>query len=503
MKFKIVKFPFLALLAVAFCLPVSQGINPNGIPLLSSAHALTSSNSPLGSNIFVEIAKKQNPAVVNVSTKSKAKVAAPAPRRPRPPRPGPGAPPDQYKDFFDRFFGERGKKQPSRGMGSGFFIDAEGHLLTNHHVVDGADEITVTLRKNGANVEKEYQAILIGKDSKTDIALLKVNREEGDNTEFPFLEMGDSDRLEVGEWVVAIGNPFGLSHTVTVGVVSAKDRVIGAGPYDEYIQTDASINPGNSGGPLINIKGQVIGINTAIISGNSGGNVGIGFAMPINIAKGILADLKSKGTVTRGWLGVMIQKITPDLAKSFGLKDSEGALVGDVIPNSPASKAGILRGDVIVNFNNQPVKSMEELPKIVAATRPGESVPVEVIRDGQSKIVTVSIAILQEENVRVAAKDPLGIQVQNITPALAKTLKLQDAEGVLVADVAPGEPGAEAGVRRGDVISQVGINSATNTQPVKNQSDYHNLIATAKAGDTVLLLVKRGGTTIYIAIKGK
>jgi serine protease Do len=502
MKLKIVKFSFYALLMAAFCLPV--GISGNGVSLIDSAEALSADNSPLGSNIFVEIAKKQNPAVVNVSTKSKAPApSARMPRRAPPRRPGPGTPPDQYKEFFDRFFGEKGKKKPSRGMGSGFFIDAEGYLLTNHHVVDGADEITVTIRGND-DVEKELQATLVGKDSKTDIALLKVIREKGDNTPFPFLEMGDSDRLEVGEWVVAIGNPFGLSHTVTVGVVSAKDRVIGAGPYDEYIQTDASINPGNSGGPLINIKGQVIGINTAIISGNSGGNVGIGFAMPINIAKGILADLKTKGTVTRGWLGVMIQKITPDLAKSFGLKGSEGALVGDVIPNSPASKAGILRGDVIVRFNNQPVKTMEELPKIVANTRPGESVPVEVIRDGHSKIVMVAIAVLKDEDPKVAAKqDPLGIHVQDITPELAKTLKLESTEGVLVAEVAAGEPGAEAGVRRGDVISQVGINSATNTQPVRNQADYQRLVSSAKDGDTVLLLVKRGGTTIYIAIKGK
>lgn len=498
MKFKIVKFPLWALLAAVFCLPVSPGINPDGISLTSDAHALTSSNSPLGSNIFVEIAKKQNPAVVNVSTKSNVKSTVRKPRRPKS-RPGP----DPFKDFYDRFFGDRGKNRPSRGMGSGFFIDAEGHLLTNHHVIKGADEITITLKKNGDNIEKEYKAVLIGKDSKTDIALLKVQLEEGDNTVFPFLKMGDSDRLEVGEWVMAIGNPFGLSHTVTVGVVSAKNRVIGAGPYDEYIQTDASINPGNSGGPLINIKGEVIGINTAIISGNSGGNVGIGFAMPINIAKGILDDLKHKGSVTRGWLGVMIQRITPDLAKSFGLKDSEGALVGDVIPNSPASKAGILRGDVIVRFNNQRVKSMEELPKIVAATRPGESVPVEVIRNGQNRIFDVSIAVLKDDEIRVAAQDPLGIQVQDITPELAKTLNLGDTEGVLVADVAVGEPGAEAGVRRGDVISQVGINSATNTQPVKNQADYIRIVSTAKKGDTVLLLVKRGGTTIYIAIKGK
>jgi len=323
--------------------------------------ALSSDTHPLASNIFVEIAKKQNPAVVNVSNKSKAKAL---PRQNFPvPRPGPGQrrSPDPFRDFYDRFFRERPNQQPKKGMGSGFVIDKEGHILTNYHVIEGADEIVVTLEDKGK--EKEYTATLIGSDSKTDIALVKIKREPGDNTEFPFLRLGSSENLEVGEWVVAIGNPFGLSHTVTVGVVSALGRSIGAGPYDEFIQTDASINPGNSGGPLINIEGEVIGINTAIISGSTGGNVGIGFAIPINIAKGILKDLKETGSVTRGWLGVMIQKITPELKKSFGLSQSEGALVGDVIPNGPADKGGVKRGDVITRFNNQVVREMGDLPK--------------------------------------------------------------------------------------------------------------------------------------------
>ena len=225
-------------------------------------------------------------------------------------------------------------------MGSGFIISEDGLVMTNNHVIEGSDEIKVTMQ-NGKGYDKEYDAVLVGTDPKTDIALIRIKSEEGKKPSFPFLKMGDSDSLEVGEWVVAIGNPFGLSHTVTVGVVSAKGRSIGSGPYDEYIQTDASINPGNSGGPLLNIKGDVIGMNTAIISGNSGGNVGIGFAIPINMAKGILTELKEKGTVTRGWLGVMIQRITPELAKSFGLKESDGALVGDVISGGPADAAGI------------------------------------------------------------------------------------------------------------------------------------------------------------------
>jgi serine protease Do len=379
-------------------------------------------------------------------------------------------------------------------MGSGFVIDKEGHILTNYHVIEGADEIVVILDDNGT--EKEYSATLVGSDPKTDIALIKINRESGDNKDFPFLKLGISENLEVGEWVVAIGNPFGLSHTVTVGVVSALGRSIGAGPYDEFIQTDASINPGNSGGPLINIEGDVIGINTAIISGNTGGNVGIGFAIPIDIAKGILKDLRERGTVTRGWLGVMIQKITPDLAKSFGLSQSEGALVGDVIPDGPAAKGGVKRGDVIVMFDGQQVKDMEDLPKIVAATRPNSVVDVEVIRDGSRMTLSVSIELLEDSQETVVAKaDPLGLQVQDITEELAQSLKLESVEGVLVSDVTAGNAAAEAGIRRGDVISEM------NRSIVKDMRDYQNLMASVQKGSSVLFLVKRGGSTIYIAVK--
>ncbi len=476
------------LTSLIFVFLLSLAITPD------SLFALSSNTQPLASNIFVKIAKQQNPAVVNVSTKSKADAL---PQRNFPiPRPGPGQDrsPDPFRDFYDRFFGERPNQQPKRGMGSGFVIDKEGHILTNYHVIEGADEIVVTLEDKGK--EKEYTATLIGSDSKTDIALVKIKREPGDNTEFPFLRLGSSENLEVGEWVVAIGNPFGLSHTVTVGVVSALGRSIGAGPYDEFIQTDASINPGNSGGPLINIEGQVIGINTAIISGNTGGNVGIGFAIPIDIAKGILKDLKETGSVTRGWLGVMIQKITPELEKSFGLKQSEGALVGDVIPNGPANKGGIKRGDVIIKFDNQPVREMEDLPKIVAATTPGSVVDVEVIRDGSRKVLRITIEVLKDSQETVVAKaDPLGLQVQDITEELAQSLKLQSVDGVLVSDVVAGNAASEAGIRRGDVISEM------NRVPVNNLEDYNNLLANVGKGSSVLFLVKRGGSTIYIAVK--
>ena len=474
-------------LVFVFLLPFGLVVSPGTL------FALSSHTQPLASNIFVEIAKKQNPAVVNVSTKAKAETAH---KNFRVPRPGPGQnkSPDPFRNFYDRFFGERPNQRPKRGMGSGFVIDKEGHILTNYHVIEGAGEIVVILDDNGT--EKEYTATLVGSDPKTDIALIKINRESGDNKDFPFLRLGSSENLEVGEWVVAIGNPFGLSHTVTVGVVSALGRSIGAGPYDEFIQTDASINPGNSGGPLINIEGDVIGINTAIISGNTGGNVGIGFAIPIDIAKGILKDLRERGTVTRGWLGVMIQKITPDLAKSFGLSQSEGALVGDVKPDGPAAKGGVKRGDVIVMFDGQQVKDMEDLPKIVAATRPDSVVDVEVIRDGSRMTLSVSIELLEDSQETVVAKaDPLGLQVQDITEELAQSLKLESVEGVLVSDVTAGNAAAEAGIRRGDVISEM------NRSIVKDMRDYQNLMASVQKGSSVLFLVKRGGSTIYIAVK--
>lgn len=491
MIFKTPKVLLLVVLMAVLAFPLSFVGGKSGGFFIQKAYAVSTKSQPLGSNIFVEIAKKQNPAVVNISTKTKRRARPPRP--PRDPR-APGGQ-DPFQDFYDKFFGDRDRK-PRSGMGSGFIIDKEGFILTNNHVIDGADEIVVLIQ-DGNNGEKEYDAKLVGTDSKTDIALIKLVLKEGDRKSFPSLSLGNSDKLEVGEWVVAIGNPFGLSHTVTVGVVSAKERNIGSGPYDEFIQTDASINPGNSGGPLMNIKGEVIGINTAIISGNTGGNVGIGFAIPINVAKGILEDLKEKGTVTRGWLGVMIQKITPDLAESFNLDRTDGALVGDVIPNSPAEKAGIKRGDVIVRFDRHEVKTMESLPKIVGSTTPGKSVKVVVIRDGKRKVLDVTIAVLKDEEMKVAALDPMGIQVQDITPDIAQSLNLENVEGVLVSDVTPGEAGGEAGLKRGDIISEV------NRSKVKNTNDYNRIAGKLKSGDTALMLVKRGGTTIYVAVKLK
>lgn len=438
----------------------------------------------VGSNIFVEIAKKENPAVVHIGTTTKS-TAGQQGRRFRESPPGRQ---DPFKDFFERFFGPQ-RNVPRRSLGSGFIISKDGYIFTNNHVVEGADEIKVTLEN-----EDEYDAKIVGTDPKTDIALIKINSDK----DLPVVELGDSDTLQVGEWVMAIGNPFGLSHTVTVGVVSAKGRVIGSGPYDDYIQTDASINPGNSGGPLINTSGEVIGISSVIYAGNTGGNIGIGFAIPINIAKAILEDLKTRGTVTRGRLGVMIQKITPELAKSFDLSQNEGALVGDVIEGSPAEKSGIKRGDVIIQFDGQDVKSMEELPIIVAHTRPGSEVGVVVIRDGKKKTLQVIIDKLEDTKVVASINsEKIGLHVQDITPDLVQSLGLDSHEGVLVADVVFDSPASEAGIRRGDVITEV------NREKVNNSQEFQGMLEKVDAEGTVLFLIKRGGSTIYVAVKMK
>jgi serine protease Do len=340
--------------------------------------------------------------------------------------------------------------------------------------------------------EKEFLAKIIGRDAKTDLALIKI---DSDKPLSP-LPLGNSDSLEVGEWVVAIGNPFGLGNTVTAGIVSAKYRQIGQSSYDNYIQTDASINPGNSGGPLLNTSGEVVGINTAIFS-QSGGNIGIGFAIPINMAKDLLPQLK-KGKVVRGWLGVMIQKITPELKQKLDLKDEKGALVADVTPGGPAEKAGIQRGDVIVTFNGKEIKEMSELPYVVASTPVGKSVAVEVLRKGQKKSFEVKIAELKDEKeapVVTEAKPRLGMTVEDLTPELAKNFGLSEAKGVVVVQVEDGSSAAEAGLRAGDVILEI------DQSPVKDVKDFGRKIESYKAGDTVLILAKRRGATVFLTLK--
>jgi serine protease Do len=371
-------------------------------------------------------------------------------------------------------------------VGSGFVISSDGYILTNNHVVDDANQIKIKLSDG-----KEYDAKVVGRDPKTDLALLKAEGVSG----LQSLQLGDSDSLKVGNWVVAIGSPFGLEQTVTAGIVSAKGRVIGSGPYDNFIQTDASINPGNSGGPLLNTEGEVIGINTAIFS-QSGGNVGIGFAIPVNMAKEIVPQLKDKGHVTRGWLGVGIQKVTPELSKSFGLKDEKGALVSQVAKGGPADKGGIETGDVIVEFNGKKVSDSNDLPRMVASIPVGKTVAVKVLRGGNVVDREVKIGEMEqkEEVADSSTHKPLGMTVQNITPEIAKGLGLKSETGILVASVVPGSPAAKADIRSGDVIQQI------NKKPVKDVEDFKQKIESAKDQETILLLIQRGENTLFAAL---
>jgi serine protease Do len=391
-------------------------------------------------------------------------------------------------DFFEKFFGDSQKREfKQRSLGSGCVIDREGYIITNNHVVEKAQTIKVKLIDG-----KEYDATVVGRDPKTDLALIKIDAKN----DLPFASFGNSDNLEIGDWVVAIGNPFGLETTVTAGIVSAKGRVIGAGPYDDFIQTDASINPGNSGGPLFNLQGEVVGINTAIVSGGQG----IGFAIPINMAKELLPQLKSKGKVTRGWLGVVIQKITPEIAKTFGLKESEGALVSDVTEDGPAEKAGIKRGDVIVSFNGKAVKEVDALPKLVGATEIGKKAKVGIIRDGKALEVEVVIGELKDEKLQASRKTEtekdLGLVVQNITPEIAKHLNLKDKRGVIVTDVQPGSPAQEGDIRSGDIIKEIG------RKPIKNIEDFKEAMTKVNVKEGAVLLIQRENVTFYTVLRG-
>ena len=433
---------------------------------------------------FSRLVKKASPSVVYISTVKVIKG-----KRPFHHPFGNSNPNDPFKDFFDQFLGNQGRPRDfkQKSLGSGFIIDKEGFILTNNHVVEKTDEIKVTL----AN-EKEFPAEIIGRDPKTDLALIRIKTSEA----LEPLPMGDSDSLNVGDWVVAIGNPFGLGNTVTSGIVSYKSRNIGAGPYDDFIQTDAAINPGNSGGPLLNTAGEVIGINSAIFS-QTGGSVGIGFAIPINMAKDLIPQLKT-GKVVRGWMGVMIQKITPEIKEKLDLKDEKGALVADVTPNSPASKAGIKRGDVVVSFDGKDIADMKDLPFLVGATPVSKEVTVEVIRKGQKKAFTIKVEELKDMTEQVEGKKPdteLGMTVERLTPQLAHKLGLSETSGLVVVDVEKNSVAAEAGIARGDLIVEV------DQVEIKDVSQFHSMIRGFKKGDTVVFLVKRAEATIYLTLK--
>jgi serine protease Do len=432
---------------------------------------------------FVALAKRMKPLVVNISTTQVSE------GRGQQEFGSPFGEDDPFNEFWRRFFGgplPRGP-QRQRSLGSGFVIDSDGSILTNNHVVENAQRIVVRLAD-----DQEYEAKVVGKDPKTDIAIVKVNA----RAKLPVANLGDSDQLEVGEWVVAIGNPFGLDHTVTSGIVSAKGRHIGQGPYDNFIQTDASINPGNSGGPLINMRGEVVGINTAIFS-RSGTNIGIGFAIPINLVKELLPQLKGKGKVTRGYLGVLIQKVTPEIAESLGMEKGRGALVANVSKDGPAEKAGVKVGDVIVEFDGKEIKDSGDLPIIVARTQVDKKVHLKVLREKKEVTLTVAVGELKDEEVVASApeKGELGLTVQRVTPQMAESLGLEKADGVVVTAVEPGSAADEAGIRRGDVILEVDRKS------IKTVDEYKKAIAGIRKGKGVLFLVRRGESTLFLALK--
>jgi serine protease Do len=437
---------------------------------------------------FADMAEHLKPSVVNMSTTQVVK----GQRRtmPRLPFPSPFGERDPFEEFFERFFGGDNPQREFRGrsLGSGFIINREGYIVTNNHVVENASDIKVSLSD-----KEEYTAKVIGRDPKTDVALIKIDAKK----DLPAVALGDSSKLRVGESVMAIGNPFGFGHTVTTGIVSAKGRIIGAGPYDDFIQTDASINPGNSGGPLFNMNGEVVGINTAIIASGQG----IGFAIPINVAKELLVQLRDKGRVVRGWLGVQVQGITPELAKSFGLERERGALVADVMADTPAEKAGIERGDIIVEFNGRKIEEMNDLPRVVASVPPNTDVPVKILRKGQEKVMQVKVAELKDKEERVAAsgggtlEESLGLTVQELTPEIARSLRVNESKGLVVTNVEEGSPADDAGLRRGDVIVEI------NQKKVDTLRDYRAALGRVGGADSLLLLVRRGGNVLYVALK--
>jgi serine protease Do len=425
---------------------------------------------------FADLSERVSPGVVNIRTSQTVKNF-------------PGLPP-QFEEYFGFPFNGNGggRQNPHKreGAGSGFVISRDGYIVTNNHVVEDMDEIFVAF-KDG----RELEARVVGRDPKTDIALIKVDSSE----ELMALALGDSDAIRPGDWVVAIGNPFGLEHTVTAGIISAKHRrdVIG-GSYDDFIQTDAAINPGNSGGPLINLSGEVIGINTAI---NPRANT-IGFTVPINMAKQILPQLKEHGRVTRGWLGVVIQGLTPELAESFDLENEHGALVSKVLPDGPASDAGIERGDVIVEYAGTPIEEWRELPRVVAATGVNETVDVVVVRNGKRKTMRVKVGALEEPQLARAEDDAsnpavFGLRAQNLTPEIAEQLGVENNGGVVVTEVQPGSPADEAGLRRGDIIVEVNRNEVKDLAELREQ-----LQASDKS---VLMLIRRDDATLYVPMK--
>ena len=471
----------LAAIAMAFFLMgliAASGLEWTGAAIATETPMSPAPETSSRPASFAELAKRMSPTVVNIKvTKARPVIGGSW-------SPGGDHP---FGEFFERFFRDIPQRAPrmQQGSGSGVIISPDGYIVTNYHVIDGADTVSVTLTD-----QREYDAKIIGRDAKTDLAVLKIEAKQA----LPVAELGDSDQLNVGDWVVAIGNPFGLNHTVTSGIVSAKGRVIGAGPYDDFIQTDASINPGNSGGPLFDLRGNVVGINTAIIPQGQG----IGFAIPVNMAKSLLPQLMENGSVTRGYLGVGIQSLTPSLAQALKLGARKGALVSEIMPDSPAAQAGIERGDVIVKFNGKAVDDSRHLAAAVAATPVGKDAELLVLRDGGEKTLSLKVAAMPNQDAPTAANDPSsrgewGMELQTLSPEESRAQGLASGQGVGVVAVQPGSPADEAGLRPGDVLLQV------NRQAVGSIEDVKAAVA-SNDGDQLLLLVKRQQGNLFVAL---
>lgn len=475
----------ISLVFAPACRPVDQQQNAEDPPSVQNEQAnskktaedrVTTPENTFDTPSFANLVEKLKPSVVNIST---TKVIERGRLFPYPF--GEDSPFNRFfEDFFDNLPRHEYRK---RGLGSGFIISEDGYIVTNNHVIQGAEDIKVILEEG-----KEYEAEIVGTDPKTDIALLKIDPDNSLHS----VEFGNSDKLRIGDWVIAIGNPFGLGHTVTSGIVSAKGRVLGLGEYDDFIQIDAPINPGNSGGPLFNLKGEAVGVNTAIIAGGQG----IGFAIPINMVERIVSQLKENGEVVRGWLGVMVQQITPEISKAMDIDVQKGALVSDVVPKSPADKAGLERGDVIVEFDGRKIDDIFDLTSLVAMTPPGTETEIVVIRDGERKTLSATIEKLKEKQpMAQRAHEDLGITVSNITPQLENGYNLSVSEGVVITDVERGSIADLAGIKEGDVILQI------NRRTVRNTGDYNKLMETIGEGDTVLFLLRRGDNSFYIALE--
>jgi serine protease Do len=466
------------------------------VAALVLALTLAGANSPAWARMengapasFTQLVKEAGPAVVNIATKREAvSRRSPFPEGFQERFPGRQ---DPFQEFFDRFFGGEPPTRDSRprSLGSGFIISDDGFIVTNHHVVRNADQILVRLSDG-----REFSARIIGADQKTDLALLKIDLPNAER--LPVLPLGDSTALEVGQWVVAIGSPFGFDHTVTAGIVSAKGRAIGAGPYDDFIQTDASINPGNSGGPLLNMKGEVVGINTAIIAHAQG----IGFAIPADLARGIITQLKATGSVTRGWLGVQIQDVTEDIKEYYGLSSAKGAFVARVFEGDPADRAGIKAGDVIVEVDGKRVEDSRELTRIVADIPVDRKTPIVVIRDGKRTKVNVTIARRDDDEQEPPAAPEkefsrLGWTLAPLDAQTAAQLGIADEKGVVVTGVEPNSKADGAGLRPGDVIREI------NRKAVTSVADVEKLVDAAKQGDILNLFVQRRASFIVLKLE--